>query len=183
MRGMVPPAETDDFGLLRGRHDRTRLFCGVLEVLADDLFQMGRETMALALGEYLNGELAQLLRWEREELLPDFSAAVPYEGAARAARDRFIRRHRAIADRLPSLVNGLDLIASGRLPDRPLDFVLEVLSFAETVRFHLDSQVRDFLPELAAALPAAEIERLDARLAGDGADGPAVGAIRSRSGG
>ena len=150
---------------LGGTHERARLFCSVLGILADDLYQIGREAMALSLLEYADTELAGLLRWEREELLRAFSRACAVDSVARLQYDAFLQRHRAVADALPAITDGLERIAIGRLPERPLEYVIAALRFTEAVKLHLDGQRHDVLAHLVERLAPSELSRLDASLA------------------
>ncbi len=160
-----PVTRRTGFDKVRRIHDRTRLFCSVLEILADDLFQIGREFMALSLSSFAADELAPLLSWEDAELAGALLTLASDDGSAQRLYDELVAQHATIVAMLPRVIDGIEAVSESRLPERPLEFVLGVLRLTQVVRHHIEWQGRVLLPFALAALSEASVTRLEAALA------------------
>jgi hypothetical protein len=150
---------------VRCMYERAHLFCDVLAVLVEDLFQLGREAIALSLLDYASAELSPMLASGAQNVAaavehrssPD-SGPAP-DGDPATLGGEIAARARDLLPMLRQVMAGLDQVARSRLPSDPVEFVVEVTRFIEALKSHLQWQER-------------LLERADPNGLGDGALDP-----------
>lgn len=135
---------------IRSMHDRAQLFCAVLGVLTEDLFQLGREAIALSLLEFVDHELSRILACRVEDFT--FAIACGDEDLAALAAE-FAARRRELAPIMGGVRDGLDCLARAELPPDPVEFVVDATRYIETLK--------SMLRLLKTALQSAEPSGLD----------------------
>ena len=123
---------------VRSDHDRQRSFCARLGALVDDIHQPGHEKIAASLLEFAIKDLSWSVADEEELLAPALMRrCAPQDGPKTVAADMF-RQHQSAATLAAQTIDGLDRLAAGSLPLRPLHFILSALQLEEILRRHLD---------------------------------------------
>ena len=127
-------------------HERVRLFCGVLRVLAENPFQPGHEMMALSLLHCAASELSRMLEWEATDFAPALVHERHHDGARYGSVDEFLTRHLQITSSVIAVVDGLDQISRGEPPARPVEFAIDVVRFVDAMEGYLRWQDDILLP-------------------------------------
>jgi len=139
-------------------HDRARLFCDVLSALAEDLFQQGREAMALSLLDYAVDELTPMLAWHAADLASDNMRRAGRMGPANLMADEVRIRHGETMSMMTPLVTGLDRMAKARFPPEPAEFAVDIVRFVCALKSFLRWQEQLLL---AAEMSVSDDERLN----------------------
>ena len=158
-------AARDPMDGVHAMHERVRLFCGVLRVLAEDPFQTRRETMALSLLDWATNELSRMLEWEASDFAPALVRERHHDGACYSSVDEFLTRHRQIVSSVIIVVDGIDQISRGGSPARPVDFALDVLQFIDVMKSYLRWQDDVLLPLARRVLAHEQLQGVVAALA------------------
>ena len=127
-------------------HERVRLFCGVLRVLAEDPFQPGHEMMALSLLHCATNELSRMLEWEASELASALVRERHHDGACYGSVDEFLTRHQQIVSHVIAVVDGLDRMSRGEPQPQPVEFAIDVAEFVDAMEGYLRWQDDVLLP-------------------------------------
>jgi hypothetical protein len=117
--------------------DRAHLFCDVLSVLAEDVFQPGREAMALSLLDYATSELAQMLAWGTEDLAPILEHRYCRDDDVNGLVEECAARQHELTVMLPAIVAGLEAMVDIRLPPDPVTFAIDVIRFIAALKAYL----------------------------------------------
>jgi hypothetical protein len=120
--------------------DRAHLFCDVLSVLAEDLFQPGREAMALSLLDYATSELAQMLAWDADDLAPLLEHRYLRDDDVSGLLEECVARQHELSVMLPAIVAGLEAMIDIRLPPDPVAFAIDVVRFVAALKAYLRRQ-------------------------------------------
>jgi hypothetical protein len=126
--------------------DRAHLFCDVLSVLAEDLFQPGREAMALSLLDYATSELAQMLAWDADDLAPILKHRYCRDDDVNGLVEECVARQHELTILLPAIVAGLEAMIDIRQPPDPVAFAIDVIRFVATLKAYLRWQEHLLLP-------------------------------------
>lgn len=141
-----PGAPRDPLDGVHAIHERARLFCGVLRVLAEDPFQPGHEMMALSLQQCATGELSRMLEWEALEFAEALVHARHHDDTRYGRADEFLARHQQIVSSVPVVVDLLDQMSRSEEPARPAEFAINALQFVDALESYLRWQDNVLLP-------------------------------------
>lgn len=162
-RTFVPAEIPHPIEFLRETHERQKRFCGQLGTLADDIWQLGHEKLALSLLEIATVDIAKNSKDQSELLAPALLRCCGAQAGPRRVVSDMVRRHHSIARLATSTIDGLDLLASGEMPPVPIQFILSALQLTEDLNRNLDWEDEVLLP-LVASLSAEDQRHLGTAL-------------------
>lgn len=162
----IDPAEyLQPIEFIRRDHERQRSFCVRLDALIDDIHQLGYQELAASLLEFAISDLPRCMEDEKELLAPALMVCcAPEEGPKEIVSELF-HQHQCAATLAAKIVDGLDLLAAGSCPSRPLDFIVSALQLAEILRRCADWEDEELLPLAASRLTAEDQKSLGSSLA------------------
>ncbi len=150
----------DPLAILLAEHFWGLGICQRLEALADDLGQPSAAAEAREVLDYLADDLPLHEADEEKDLFPLLRARCAGEAAAEALLAELCRSHRTDAVLVRRIGSGLKMLAAGRLPAMPLDFVFNALMLAATQRRHIEWENRVILPLAYRRLTDADLADL-----------------------
>lgn len=146
--------------LIRAEHEVQRALCDSLDRLVDGIEQTGAPALARQIHDYLSVELSRHIADEEENLFPLLRQRARPEDEIEAIADQLAAEHATDRSLTDTVLEGLHLIAGGKIPDPALPFVSATLLFAETQRRHLAWENSLVLPLARRRLAANDIEEL-----------------------
>ena len=152
----VPLGAPHPIGHLRAEHERQRRFCEQLGTLADDIWQLGHEKLALSLLEFATVDIANNIEDQCELLAPALLRVCPSEAGPTKIVTEMVRRHHFIATSATPTIDGLDRPASGEIPPVPIQFILSALRLVEVLGRNLDWEENVLLPLVGSRLTEAD---------------------------
>jgi len=164
-RSSVPVEVPHPIELLRGEHERQRRFCRQLGTLADDIWQLGHERLALSLLEFATVDIANNMEDQCKLLAPALLRSCVAEAGPTEVVTEMVGRHHGVASLVTSTIDGLDRIASGGVPAVPIHFILSALQLVEVLGRDLDWQEEVLLPVVASRLTEADQRDLRSAMA------------------
>lgn len=150
---------------IRRDHERQRSFCVRLDALVDDIHQLGYQELAASLLEFAISDLPRCMADEEELLAPALMVCCAPEERPKQIVSNLLREHQTAATLAVQTIDGLDLLAAGSCPSRPLDFIVSALQLAEILRRCADWEDEELLPLAASRLTAEDQKSLGASLA------------------
>lgn len=146
-------------------HDRQRLFCGELSSLVDNMPQTGREELAAALLRYLLIDVSLNIEDEEELLAPLLGQrCLPGDHSDETVTITRWHHERA-AGAASQTADGLDRLAVGHMPLRPLDFVISSFQLIEILTKHPAWEDETLLPLAASRLTREDMRSLGSAMA------------------
>jgi hypothetical protein len=134
---------------LQGQHEIQRAFCEQLGTLADDIWQLGHENLALSLLERGTVDIVNNFEGNSELLASAFlRCSVPQAELNKVVTDMVRRRHN-ITTRATSTIDGLDRLAAGKMLSMPTHFILSAFQLVEVLSRNIDWEKDILLPLVA----------------------------------
>jgi hypothetical protein len=162
----IDPAEyLRPMEFIRRDHERQRSFCVRLDVLIDDIHQLGYQELAASLLEFAVIDLSRSMEDEEELLAPALMVCCAPEEGPKEIVSELRRQHRSAATLAAQTIEGLDQLAAGSCPTRPLNFIVAALQLAEILRRCADWEDEELLPLAASRLTAEDQKSLGTSLA------------------
>lgn len=158
--GFLSPIE-----FLREDHERQRWFCEQLVALTDDIWQSGHEKLAASLSDFAIVDIANNSKDESELLAPALLRCCVSEAGPGDVVADMVRRHKGVAVLATPIVDGLDLLASGKVPSSPTQFIVSALQLVEILNRNLDWADQVLLPLAASRLTDADQTDLGSAMA------------------
>lgn len=163
------PIDPSDFlhpiDFIQRDHDRQRLFCDQLASLVDDMPQTGREELAAALLRYLLVDVSMNIE-DEEELLAPLLGLRCLPGDHSGETITITRwHHKRAAGAASQTADGLDRLAVGHMPLKPLDFVISAFQLVEILTQHLAWEDETLLPLAATRLTEEDMRSLGSAMA------------------
>lgn len=146
--------------LLRSAHDRQRTACARLSLLIDTMPGIGFEKAAAAVLDCLSFDVPLNVEDEEELLAPALRRRCGTSKVLDATLAHSRRDHRTAAGVAARTCEGLDRLAQGYTPVRPLDFVVSALELLDLLEDHLDWEDRALLPLAETSLTMDDLARL-----------------------
>ena len=150
---------------IRRDHDRQRSFCNQLACLVDDMPQSGSEELAAALLRYLLIDVSLNIEDEEELLAPLLGLrCLPGDHSGETITITHWHHERAAGEASPT-ADGLDRLAVGNMPSRPLDFVISAFRLIEILTQHLAWEDETLLPLAETRLTEEDMRSLGSAMA------------------
>lgn len=141
---------------LRGQHVRQRTFCEQLGTLTDDVWQSGRENLALSLLDLATVDIVNNSKDKSELLASALLRCCVSQAETKKVVTDMVCRHHEIATRAISTIDGLDRLASSKVLPMPIHFILSALQLVEVLSRNICWEEDLLLPLLASGLTGAD---------------------------
>jgi hypothetical protein len=162
----IDPAEyLRPIEFIRRDHEQQRSFCERLDTLIDDLHQLGYQELAASLLEFAISDLPRCMEDEEGLLAPALMVCCAPEEDPKEIVSELLHQHQAAATLAAQTVDGLDRLAAGVPPSKPLDFIVSALQLAEILRRCADWEDGVLLPLAASRLTDEDQKSLGSSMA------------------
>lgn len=150
---------------LNYEHLRQKCLCNLLGRIVDDLYASDTIKSAAWALDYLENVLPLHVSDETEDLVPRLLEHDAADEAVGKACRALVHEHES--DRLlaAKIKVGLELLSRARPLPRPLDFIVDVLTFEENLRRHVAWENAEFLPLARHRLASEDLSSLGSAMA------------------
>ncbi|MPY68661.1 MAG: hypothetical protein GEU92_01100 [Alphaproteobacteria bacterium] len=132
--------------LLLQEQERVRIVAGMMSILADDLWQRGRECYAHSVLSFFKEEWPLRVDDEEYSLMPRLLARQGATETARRMQTTLGQNHDLIRHAVTDIEERLCALMGGVIPIMPATFSVNLIRAEELVRQHMDWEEQTFFP-------------------------------------
>lgn len=136
----------DPIELLIQGQERVRIVAGMMSMLADDLWQRGRECYAHSVLSFFKEEWPLRVDDEEYSLMPRLLARQGATETARGLQATLERHHDLVRQGVMDIEEGLCALMGGIVPIAPASFSVNLVHAEDVLRQHIEWEEQIFLP-------------------------------------